>query len=132
MFDHGEPKRVGQFPGCTYCLPQVASIGKTEKQLKEESVAYKVGKFPFQASGKAVASMQSEGFVKLLVDEKYGEILGAHIVGADATEMIAEFGLAMKLEATAEEIHGTIHAHPTMSEAVMEAAATVFGEAIHI
>lgn len=132
MFGHGKPQKVSQFPGCTYCMPQVASIGKTEKQLKEEGVAYKVGKFPFQASGKAVASMQSEGFVKLLVDEKYGEILGAHIVGADATEMIAEFGLAMKLEATAEEIHHTIHAHPTMSEAVMEAAATVYGEAIHI
>lgn len=132
MFGHGQAKRVTDFPGCTYCLPQVASIGKTEKKLKEEGVAYKVGKFPFQASGKAVASMQSEGFVKLLVDDKHGEILGAHIVGADATEMIAEFGLAMKLEATAEEIHNTIHAHPTMSEAMMEAAASVFGEAIHI
>ena len=132
MFGHSKPKKVTQFPGCTYCLPQVASIGKTEKQLKEEGISYKVGKFPFQASGKAVASMQSEGFVKLLVDETYGEILGAHIVGADATEMIAEFGLAMKLEATAEEIHHTIHAHPTMSEAMMEAAATVYGEAIHI
>jgi dihydrolipoamide dehydrogenase len=132
MFGHGKPQKVTRFPGCTYCMPQVASIGKTEKQLKEEGTAYKVGKFPFQASGKAVASMQSDGFVKLLVDEKYGEILGAHIVGADATEMIAEFGLAMQLEATAEEIHQTIHAHPTMSEAVMEAAATVYGEAIHI
>jgi len=132
MFSKVKPKKVTQFPGCTYCLPQVGSIGKTEQQLKEEGVAYKVGKFPFQASGKAVASMEAEGFVKLLVDEKYGEILGAHIVGADATEMIAEFGLAMKLEATAEEIHHTIHAHPTMSEAVMEAAATVYGEAIHI
>ena len=132
MFGKGKPKKVTQFPGCTYCLPQVASIGKTEKQLKDEGAAYKVGKFPFQASGKAVASMESEGFVKLLVDEKYGEILGAHIVGADATEMIAEFGLAMKLEATAEDIHHTIHAHPTMSEAMMEAAATVYGEAIHI
>ena len=132
MFGHSKPEKVTVFPGCTYCMPQVASIGKTEKQLKEQKVPYKVGKFPFQASGKAVASMQSEGFVKLLVDEKYGEILGAHIVGADATEMIAEFGLAMKLEATVDEIHHTIHAHPTMSEAVMEAAATVFGEAIHI
>lgn len=132
MFDHGKPQRVTDFPGCTYCLPQVASIGKTEKALKEEGIDYKVGKFPFQASGKAVASNQSEGFVKLLVDKKYGEILGAHIVGADATEMIAEYGLGMKLEATAEEIHNTIHAHPTMSEAMMEAAAAVFGEAIHI
>lgn len=132
MFGQGKPQRVTDFPGCTYCLPQVASIGKTEKRLKEEGVDFKVGKFPFQASGKAVASDQSDGFVKLLVDSKYGEILGAHIVGADATEMIAEYGLAMKIEATAEEIHNTIHAHPTMSEAMMEAAAAVFGEAIHI
>lgn len=132
MFGHGTPKKVTDFPGCTYCQPQVASIGKTEKKLKEEGVAFKVGKFPFQASGKAVASNTPEGFVKLLVGEKYGEILGAHIVGSDATEMIAEYGLGMKLEATAEEIHHTIHAHPTMSEAMMEAAAAVFGEAIHI
>ena len=132
MFGHAKPERVTQFPGCTYCLPQVASIGKTEKKLKEEGVEYKVGKFPFQASGKAVASNQPEGFVKMLVDPKYGEILGAHIVGSDATEMIAEYGLGMKLEVTAGEIHNTIHAHPTLSEAVMEAAASVFGEAIHI
>jgi dihydrolipoamide dehydrogenase len=132
MFGHGKAKRVGHFPGCTYCLPQVASIGKTEKALKEEGIAFKVGKFPFQASGKAVASNTSEGFVKLLVGEQFGEVLGAHIVGADATEMIAEYGLALQLEATAEDIHHTIHAHPTMSEAMMEAAAAVFGEAIHI
>jgi dihydrolipoamide dehydrogenase len=132
MFGHGTPERVTNFPGCTYCLPQVASIGKTEKALKDEGIDYKVGKFPFMASGKAVASGTSEGFVKLLVDPKYGEILGAHIVGGEATEMIAEYGLGMKLEATAEEIHNTIHAHPTMSEAMMEAAAAVFGEAIHI
>ena len=132
MFGHGKAKRVDHFPGCTYCLPQVASIGKTEKALKEEGIAYKVGKFPFQASGKAVASNTSEGFVKLLVGEQFGEILGAHIVGSDATEMIAEYGLALQLEATAEDIHHTIHAHPTMSEAMMEAAAAVFGEAIHI
>lgn len=132
MFGHRKAKRVNHFPGCTYCLPQVASIGKTEKALKEEGIAYKVGKFPFQASGKAVASNTSEGFVKLLVGEQFGEILGAHIVGSDATEMIAEYGLAIQLEATAEDIHNTIHAHPTMSEAMMEAAAAVFGEAIHI
>lgn len=132
MFGHGTAQKVTDFPGCTYCMPQVASIGRNEQQLKAAGITYKVGKFPFQASGKAVASMQSEGFVKLLIDQNYGEILGAHIVGADATEMIAEFGLAMKLEATAEEIHNTIHAHPTMSEAMMEAAAAVFGEAIHI
>ncbi len=132
MFGHGKPERVREFPGCTYCLPQVASIGKTEKALKAEGIDYKVGKFPFQASGKAVASNQPEGFVKMLVDPKHGEILGAHIVGSDATELIAEYGLGMKLEATAEEIHNTIHAHPTLSEAMMEAAAAVFGEAIHI
>ena len=132
MFGYGKAKRVNHFPGCTYCLPQVASIGKTEKALKEQGIAYKVGKFPFQASGKAVASNTSEGFVKLLVGEQFGEILGAHIVGSDATEMIAEYGLALQLEATAEDIHHTIHAHPTMSEAIMEAAAAVFGEAIHI
>ena len=132
MFGHGKAKRVNHFPGCTYCLPQVASIGKTEKALKEEGIAYKVGKFPFQASGKAVASNTAEGFVKLLVGEQFGEVLGAHIVGSDATEMIAEYGLAIQLEATAEDIHNTIHAHPTMSEAMMEAAAAVFGEAIHI
>lgn len=132
MFGHGPAKSVKQFPGCTYCQPQVASIGQTEKQLKDAGTPYKVGKFPFQASGKAVASNQAEGFVKLLVGEKYGEILGAHIVGSDATEMIAEYGLGMQLEATAEEVHNTIHAHPTLSEAMMEAAAAVFGEAIHI
>ena len=132
MFGHGQPKQVVNFPGCTYCLPQVASIGKTEKALKEAGIAYKVGKFPFQASGKAVASNTADGFVKLLVGERYGEVLGAHIVGADATEMIAEYCLAIQLEATAEDIHNTIHAHPTMSEAMMEAAASVFGEAIHI
>ncbi|TVP76313.1 MAG: dihydrolipoyl dehydrogenase [Puniceicoccaceae bacterium] len=132
MFGHGQPQRLREFPGCTYCLPQVASIGQTEKALKEAGIEYTVGKFPFQASGKAVASGQPEGFVKMLVDPKYGEILGAHIVGADATEMIAEYGLGMKLEATAEDIHNTIHAHPTLSEAMMEAAASVFGEAIHI
>ncbi|CAA6676901.1 MULTISPECIES: dihydrolipoyl dehydrogenase [unclassified Lentimonas] len=132
MFGHGQAKQVTDFPGCTYCIPQVASIGKTEKKLKEEGVKYKVGKFPFMASGKAVASGAPEGFVKLLVCEEYGEILGAHIVGGDATEMIGEYCLGKKLEATAEEIHNTIHAHPTLSEATMEAAAAVFGEAIHI
>ena len=132
MFGHGQAKQVTDFPGCTYCLPQVASIGKTEKQLKEEGLKYKVGKFPFMASGKAVASGAPEGFVKLLVCEQYGEILGAHIVGGYATEMIGEYCLGKKLEATAAEIHNTIHAHPTLSEATMEAAAAVFGEAIHI
>jgi dihydrolipoamide dehydrogenase len=132
MFGHGKPERVKDFPGCTYCLPQVASIGLTEEKAKEKGIAYKVGKFPFQAVGKAVAINHPEGFVKILVGEKYNEILGAHIIGHDATELIAEFGLGMKLEATAEEIHATIHAHPTLGEAMGEAAAAVFGEAIHI
>ena len=132
IFGHGEPQRVKEFPGCTYCLPQVASIGLTEEKAKEDGVAYKVGKFPFSASGKAVAVNHPEGFVKLIVGEKHGEILGAHIIGHDATELIAEFGLGMKLEATADEIHATIHAHPTLGEAMGEAAAAIYGEAIHI
>ena len=132
MFGHAEPNPMDSFPGCTYCQPQVASIGITEEKAKEEGVAYKVGKFPFAASGKAVAVNHPEGFVKIIVGEKYGEILGAHIIGSDATELITEYGLGMKLEATVDEIHQTIHAHPTMSEALAEAAASVHGEAIHI
>jgi dihydrolipoamide dehydrogenase len=132
MFNHARPLPMDSFPGCTYCQPQVASIGLTEEMAKEKGVPYKVGKFPFAASGKAVAVNHPEGFVKVIVDEKYGEILGAHIIGSDATELITEYGLAMKLEATADEIHHTIHAHPTMSEALAEAAASVSGEAIHI
>jgi dihydrolipoamide dehydrogenase len=132
MFGHGQPKRVKNFPGCTYCQPQVSSTGLTEQAAKEKKLDYKVGKFPFTASGKAVASDASEGFVKVITDAKTGEILGAHIIGAEATELIAEYGLAMDLEATVEEIHQTIHAHPTLSEAVMEAAAASLGEAIHI
>ncbi len=132
MFGHSKPIPFDSFPGCTYCQPQVASIGLTEERAKDEGVDYKVGKFPFAASGKAVAVNHSEGFVKVIVGEKYGEILGAHIIGSDATELITEYGLAMNLEATVDEIHGTIHAHPTMSEALAEAAAAVHGEAIHI
>lgn len=132
MFGYAAPIPMGSFPGCTYCQPQVASIGLTEEKAKEEGLPYKVGKFPFAASGKAVAVNHPEGFVKILVGEKYGEILGAHIIGSDATELITEYGLGMKLEATVEEIHQTIHAHPTMSEALAEAAASVHGEAIHI
>ncbi|GHB94554.1 dihydrolipoyl dehydrogenase [Cerasicoccus arenae] len=132
MFDHGEPRPYVRFPGCTYCQPQVASIGMTERDVKAKELKYKVGKFPFTASGKAVAAMESEGFVKLIVSEPEGEILGAHITGAEATELIAEYALGMELEATWEEIHGTIHAHPTLSEALMEAAAATHNEAIHI
>ena len=132
MFNHGHAKRVKNFPGCTYCQPQVASTGLTEKAAKEKGLNYKVGKFPFTASGKAVAAAESDGFVKIIADAKTGEIYGAHIIGSEATELIAEYGLAMDMEASVDEIHHTIHAHPTLSEANMEAAAAVTGEAIHI
>jgi dihydrolipoamide dehydrogenase len=133
MFTEGfKPKRIKTFPGCTYCQPQVASIGLTERAAKEEGLRFKIGKFPFSASGKALAVGEPEGFVKLIIAEPHGEILGAHIIGAEATELVAELGLAMNLEATYEEIEATIHAHPTLSEAVHEAAGAAFGEAIHI
>ncbi|HZZ19353.1 MAG TPA: dihydrolipoyl dehydrogenase [Opitutaceae bacterium] len=132
MFGHGKARRVKNFPGCTYCQPQVASTGLTEKAAKAKGLDIKVGKFPFTASGKAVASAETDGFVKVVADAKTGEIYGAHIIGSEATELIAEYGLAMELEASVEEIHQTIHAHPTLSEAVMEAAAASLGEAIHI
>jgi dihydrolipoamide dehydrogenase len=132
MFGHGEPKRVNGFPGCTYCQPQVASTGLTERAAKEKKLDYKVGKFPFTASGKAVAAADSDGFVKVISDAKTGEIYGAHIFGSDATELIAEYGLAIELEATIEDVHQTIHAHPTLSEALAEAAADTSKEAIHI
>ncbi|MCH8904301.1 MAG: dihydrolipoyl dehydrogenase [Bacteroidetes bacterium] len=119
-------------PGCTYCQPQVASIGLTERAAKEKGYSLKIGRFPFQASGKARAIGHTEGFVKLIFDEKYGELLGAHIVGAEATEMIAELGIAMKLETSYEEIMHSVHAHPTLSEAVMEAAMDSRGVAVHI
>ncbi|MEQ9824590.1 MAG: dihydrolipoyl dehydrogenase [Puniceicoccaceae bacterium] len=132
MFSDATPKKVGVFPGCTYCNPQVASVGLTEAKVKEKGIDYKVGKFPYTASGKAVATDHTEGFVKLITDAKYGEILGAHIVGYDATEMIAEYGLAMNSELTVDDIHNTIHAHPTLAEMMMEAASDVHKEAIHI
>ncbi len=132
MFGHEEPRRVKNFPGCTYCQPQVASTGLTERAAKEKKLDYQVGKFPFTASGKAVAGASSEGFVKVITDKKTGEIYGAHIIGAEATELIAEYGLAIEMEATVEDVHKTIHAHPTLSEALMEAAAASMGEAIHI
>jgi dihydrolipoamide dehydrogenase len=126
------PRRVSRFPGCTYCQPQIASIGLTERQAQEKELDYRVGKFPFSAAGKAVASNHPEGFVKLITETNTGEILGAHIIGSEATELIAEYGLGMTLEATWEEVHATIHAHPTLSEALGEAAAAVNNEAIHI
>jgi len=132
MFGAAKPKRVKSFPGCTYCLPQVASAGLTERAAKEKGVAYKIGKFPFSAVGKAVAAGDAEGFVKVISHEKTGEILGVHIVGPDATELIAEYCLAMEMEGTIDEVHHTIHAHPTLSEALAEAAAATSGQAIHI
>jgi dihydrolipoamide dehydrogenase len=132
MFGVGKPKRVTVFPGCTYCQPQVASVGLTERAAKEKGIAYKVGKFPYIASGKARAYGDTEGFVKLILGEPHGEVLGAHIIGAEATELIAELGLAITLEATADEIDATIHAHPTLSEMVHEASEQAYGHAIHI
>jgi dihydrolipoamide dehydrogenase len=119
-------------PGCTFCQPQVASVGLTEQKAKEKGYEIKVGKFPFMASGKAFAIGEREGFVKIIFDAKYGEILGAHIIGSEATEMIAEITLARSLEATGESLIKTVHAHPTLSESIMEAAANAYGEAIHI
>ena len=132
IFGHGAPRRVKNYPGCTYCQPQIASVGLTEKAARAKGLDVKIGKFPFLASGKAVAAAESEGFVKLVTDAKTGEIYGGHVIGAEATELIAEIVLAMDLEATTEELHFSIHAHPTLGEAVMEAAAASFGEAIHI
>ncbi len=132
MFTPHVPKKIKIFPGCTYCHPQVASVGLTERAAKEKGLSFKIGKFPFMASGKARAIGESEGFVKLIIAEPHGEILGAHIIGPEATEMIAEMGLAITLEATHEEIEATVHAHPTLSEAVHEAVSAAFGEAIHI
>lgn len=126
------PVDYDSIPGCTYCQPQVASIGLTEKKAKEKGYTVKVGKFPFSASGKARAIGERDGFVKVIFDAKYGELLGAHILGSEATEMIAEFGMAKAMEATYKEFAHTVHAHPTLSESMMEAALNAYGEAIHI
>ena len=119
-------------PGCTYCQPQVASIGLTEEKAKEAGYSIKIGKFPFTASGKAHAIGEAKGFAKIIFDEKYGEILGAHLIGPDVTEMIGEVGVARALEATGKSLFQTIHAHPTLSEAIMEAAAQAYNEAVNI
>jgi dihydrolipoamide dehydrogenase len=127
-----EPLNYGNIPACTYTTPEVASVGMSEKAAKEAGYELKVGKFPFSASGKASAAGQKEGFVKLIFDAKYGEVLGAHMIGANVTEMIAEIVSARKLETTGHEIIKAVHPHPTMSEAVMEAAAAAYDEVIHI
>ncbi len=127
-----EPLDYNNIPGCTYCSPEIASVGYTEAQAKEEGYEIKVGKFPFSASGKASAAGAKDGFVKVIFDAKYGEWLGAHMIGANVTEMIAEVVAARKLETTGHEIIKSVHPHPTMSEAVMEAAAAAYDEVIHI
>ncbi|MEE4198741.1 MAG: dihydrolipoyl dehydrogenase [Bacteroidales bacterium] len=127
-----EPVNYGNIPACTYTSPEVASVGLTEQAARDAGYEIKVGKFPFTASGKASAAGEKDGFVKLVFDEKYGELLGAHLIGANVTEMIAELVVAKKLETTGHEIIKSIHPHPTMSEAVMEAAAAAYDEVIHI
>lgn len=127
-----EPIDYANIPSCTYCWPEVASVGLTEEEAKAKGYELKVGKFPFSASGKAAASGAKEGFVKVIFDAKYGEWLGAHLVGANVTEMIAEVVVARKLETTGHEILKAIHPHPTMSEAIMEATAAAYGEVIHL
>jgi dihydrolipoamide dehydrogenase len=129
---HPEPIDYRNIPGCTYTLPEVASVGLTEKQAIEAGYEIKIGKFPFTASGKASASGFKDGFVKVIFDAKYGEWLGAHLVGENVTEMIAEVVVARKLETTGHEIIKAMHPHPTLSEAIMEAVAAAYGEVIHI
>ncbi|HYX05369.1 MAG TPA: dihydrolipoyl dehydrogenase, partial [Bacteroidales bacterium] len=126
------PIRYDNIPGCTYTNPEVASVGMTEKAAKEVGFNIKVGKFPYTASGKASAAGAKEGFIKLIFDDKYGELLGAHMIGFNVTEMIAEIVVARNLETTGHEIIKSIHPHPTMSEAIMEAAAAAYDEVIHI
>ncbi|MCE2779391.1 MAG: dihydrolipoyl dehydrogenase [Algoriphagus sp.] len=129
---HPEALDYGNIPGCTYCSPEIASVGMTEAKAKAAGHEVRIGKFPFSASGKASASGAKEGFVKLVFDKKYGELLGAHLIGANVTEMIAEIVAIRKLETTGHELIKTVHPHPTMSEAIMEAAAAAYDEVIHL
>ena len=129
---HVDAIDYGNIPGCTYCSPEVASVGLTEKQAKEKGIEIKVGKFPLSASGKATANGNTDGFIKVIFDAKYGEWLGCHMIGEGVTDMIAEAVVARKLETTGHEIIKAIHPHPTVSEAIMEAAAAAYGEVIHI
>jgi len=131
MVGHAAPVDYAYIPGCTYCQPQVASVGLTEKKAKDRGRPYKIGRFQFMASGKARAINHPEGFVKLIFDSEFDQLIGAHIVGYDATEMLAELIVAIRLEVTARELMTTVHAHPTLSEAVMEAAADALGECVH-
>ena len=127
-----EPIDYNNIPGCTYCSPEIASVGMTEKAAKEAGYDIKIGKFPFSASGKASAAGHNDGFIKLIFDAKYGELLGGHMIGANVTEMIAEIVALRKLETTGHELIKTVHPHPTMSEAIMEAAAAAYDEVIHM
>ena len=127
-----DPMAYDNVPGCTYCQPEIASVGYTEKQALDKGYSVKVGKFPFSALGKALADGNRDGFVKIIYDEKYGELLGCHIIGDNATNIISEISIARNLETTFTEILKTIHPHPTLSEAIQEATAQAFGEAIHI
>ncbi|REG87968.1 dihydrolipoyl dehydrogenase [Winogradskyella sediminis] len=129
---HVEALDYGNIPGCTYCSPEIASVGLTEQQAKDKGLDIKVGKFPFSASGKASAGGNKEGFVKVIFDAKYGEWLGCHMIGAGVTDMIAEAVLGRKLETTGHEVLKAVHPHPTMSEAVMEAVADAYDEVIHL
>jgi dihydrolipoamide dehydrogenase len=129
---HPAPLEYSNIPGCTYCQPQIASVGLTEEKAREQGYELRIGKFPFRPLGKAVAIGETEGMVKLIFDAKYGELLGAHIMGSEATEMIAELVVAKNLGTTGKELFRSVHAHPTLSEAVMEAAAAAYGEAINI
>lgn len=127
-----QPLDYGAMPACVYCQPQVASVGMTEREAKEKGIEVKVGRFPFAANGKAVAVGETEGFVKIIAEAKHGEILGAHLIGSEATELVAELGLARSSEITVHDLHHAVHSHPTLSEALMEAAADWDGRAIHI
>jgi len=129
---HPQPLNYANIPGCTYCSPEISSVGMTEEAAKAAGYEIKVGKFPFSASGKASAAGAKEGFVKVIYDAKYGEWLGAHMIGANVTEMIAEVVVARNLETTGHEILKSVHPHPTMSEAIMEATAAAYGEVIHL
>ena len=126
------PIDYGNIPGCTYCYPEISSVGLTENQAIDQGFDIKIGKFPFSASGKASASGNKDGFVKVIFDSKYGEWLGCHMIGAGVTDLIAEAVLGRKLETTGQEVLKTIHPHPTMSEAIMEAAADAYDEVIHL
>ena len=132
LFGNGKPRPLPHYPSCTYCNPQIASVGLTERAVRESGEPCRIGRFPFRANGKALAVGESEGFVKLIFGEADGELLGAHLIGSEATELIGELGLAMTLGATFEDIEATIQAHPTLGEAVHEAGAAAFGRAIHL